>query len=73
LSPEHTEVYAYTKEYEGEKMLVLLNFVDNEVSYTLPEGWSASAPVHIGNYEGDVELQTGTIKLRPYEAVALVQ
>ncbi|GGD51466.1 alpha-glucosidase [Muriicola marianensis] len=36
LLPDHEQVYAYTREWEGEKMLVLLNFSDDIVTLPVP-------------------------------------
>lgn len=65
-------MFAYTKEYEGERMLVLLNFSKETVEYDIPEDWSSSFGDHLGNYEGEVTLSKGKVSLRPYEAVAVV-
>ncbi len=36
LLPDHEKIYAYTREWEGEKMLVLLNFSDDIVTLPVP-------------------------------------
>ncbi len=36
LLPEHEKVYAYTREWKGEKMLVLLNFSDDIITLPVP-------------------------------------
>ena len=36
LLPEHEKVYAYTREWEGEKMLVVLNFSSDIVTLPVP-------------------------------------
>lgn len=37
LASDHSQVYAYTREYQGKKFLVLLNFSDRTANITLPE------------------------------------
>ena len=67
LWPEDEEIFAYTRTLEQEKLLVLCNFKDYEVSYTLPDGLKPSqGKLLISNYlqQGD-----GVSKqpLRPFE------
>jgi len=72
LAPENEEVFAYIKEYEKKKMLVLLNFTKNTIEFGLP--WTVSALAvesYIDNYGDKVEVFNSVAKLRPYEAVAL--
>jgi len=63
VDPDHATVYAYTREWRGEKLLVLLNFSDKpaivKTGYALEK-----AKVLIQNYP-----TTGGEQLRPYEAV----
>lgn len=64
---EHPQVYAYTREYQGEHLLVLLNFSATEAVATLP----SELPVgrmqpFIGNYPDAVP--SAGPALRPYEA-----
>ena len=67
LSPEDEEIFAYTRTQEQEKLLVLCNFRDYEVSYALPEGWdSHDGKLLISNYKQDGE-GVSQAPLRPYE------
>ena len=67
LSPEDEEIFAYTRTQEQEKLLVLCNFRDYEVSYVLPEGWdSHDGKLLISNYIQDGE-GISQAPLRPYE------
>ena len=64
---EHPQVYAYTREYQGEHLPVLLNFSATEAVATLP----SELPVgrmqpFIGNYPDAVP--SAGPALRPYEA-----
>ena len=65
------EVYAYIREKDEEKLLVLNHFYGTDYTVQIPEEWVAEdAKVVIGNYS-DAKL-TAEIKLRPYETVAFL-
>lgn len=65
------QVYAYTREWLGERWLVLLNFSDREAAFTLAETLQdqfAARELVIGNYGEAVEGDRRSLALRPYEA-----
>lgn len=64
---EHERIYAYTRSYQGQRLLVLLNFFGQDAQMELPQGMEVSnAQLLLSNYEGG---QLGAqVKLRPYEA-----
>lgn len=62
LMEDDSNIFAYTREYEGTKLLVLCNFYSEEVSCELPEEFS-EAEILISNYK---DSRSGV--LRPYEA-----
>ena len=64
LDEANESIYAYTRELNGKKMLVLLNFTDKEASANTGVEMS-KAKVTLGNYE---TVSTDG-KLKPYEAV----
>ncbi|SHF94973.1 glycoside hydrolase family 13 protein [Ornithinibacillus halophilus] len=67
---EHEQIYAYTRTYEGEKLLVLTNFSEEEVKFDLPSDVSFEADeLLISNYpqNGGVE-DYNSFTLKPYEA-----
>jgi oligo-1,6-glucosidase len=64
LDKDNPDVYAYTREWEGKKILVLLNFHDQPVNVNTGIDVS-KAKVLMGNYEA--AMKDG--KLQPYEAV----
>jgi oligo-1,6-glucosidase len=66
LDKDNPAVYAYTREGNGKKMLVLLNFTSNEVKYTLNTNVS-EAKVLINNYGANIAGPT----LKPYEAFVI--
>lgn len=68
---DHRDIFAYVRNGEGEKLLVVNNFYSHEAEFTLPdevdvEGWSSD--VLLSNYE-DTANEYKNITLRPYESV----
>ncbi|TYS14081.1 alpha-glucosidase [Rossellomorea vietnamensis] len=69
LMPDHDKIYAYVREYEGVKMIVMLNFSADTPVFELPaELQGGSKELFIGNYEVDGEEDINQVELRPYEA-----
>lgn len=67
LAPEDPQVFAYTRKYEGRKLLVICNLSAEKVSFEIPGSVSwTQADRLIGNYEKQ-ELSIKT-ELRPWEA-----
>ncbi|MET1181289.1 alpha-glucosidase [Peribacillus simplex] len=67
LWPDDERIFAYTRSFEEEKLLVLCNFKEEDASYTLPEELHAySATRLIGNYDQEEE-GISSKPLRPYE------
>lgn len=70
LLPEDEELYVYTREYEGRKLLVVCSFTEKERSFNVPEEF-ADGTCLISNYEyGNSK---GAVTLRPYEAFVLMK
>ena len=70
LAPENPQVFAYTREYEGRKLLVICNLSSEKVSFEIPDSVSwTQADRLIGNYKYQ-ELARKT-ELRPWEAEVL--
>lgn len=66
LCPEHETVYAYTREFEGKKILVVCNFFEEPTSIKLPK--MTIVETLLSNYD----IQEGNVTnlhLRPYEAI----
>lgn len=68
---DHPDIFAYVRNGDGEKLLVVNNFYARETEFTLPDevdvkGWSSE--VLISNYE-DAKNVYSQISLRPYESV----
>ncbi len=61
------ELYVYEREYEGQKMLVINSFTENEVSFTAPKGFDLSkGELVLTNYDSPVISENG-FKTKPYE------
>lgn len=69
LVPEHTQLYVYTREWEGQSMLVLLNFSDTTASFELPSNF-VSAQVAINNYDS-MQTEGANVNLQAYQAIIL--
>ncbi|MFV8373699.1 glycoside hydrolase family 13 protein [Flavobacterium sp. LB1P71] len=68
LDKENPNVYAYTRELDGKKLLVLLNFTDKNSTYKI--GISvAKSKIILDNYAGTKKLKNNI--LRPYEAIVI--
>ena len=68
---EDREIFAYIREYNKERLLIINNFYGNEVNFKLPsdislEGYSIK--ILISNYE-DSSKDIENINLRPYESI----
>ncbi|MEK4167661.1 alpha-glucosidase C-terminal domain-containing protein [Anoxybacillus sp. FSL W8-0104] len=68
LSENEPYIYAYTRELDGVRWLIVLNHCDSDNVYTLPEEISsASRRLLLGNYT-DVKEEGTTLHMRPHEA-----
>ncbi len=67
LQRENPEIYAYTREKDGKKVLVLLNFSDKKSRIEMPE-IGAQKGILINNYDA-VEQQNNAVTLQPYQAI----
>lgn len=70
LLPEDEELYVYTREYEGRKLLVVCSFTEKERTCDIPEEF-ADGTCLISNYEYGTS--KGAVTLRPYEAFVLMK
>jgi len=66
LDPKNEKLFVYTRTLGSEKYLVVLNFSDEAVSYSLPGGVKAGK-LQISNL-GKAEEVTNALKLRAWEA-----
>jgi oligo-1,6-glucosidase len=67
---DHTneQVFAYTRELDSKKVLVLLSFNDAGGKFTLPAGMELGNEM-INNYAEALSNQNGMITLKPWQAV----
>ncbi|MFV5694610.1 glycoside hydrolase family 13 protein [Flavobacterium sp. LB3P122] len=68
LDKENPNVYAYTRELNGKKLLVLLNFTDKNSPYKIGIP-VAKSKIILDNYPNTKQLNNSM--LRPYEAIVL--
>lgn len=72
LLPKDPALYVYTRELNGEKLLVICNFSDQAKDFSLPDGFTPQKLTRlIGNYERPAA--EASFMLRPYEAVVFLQ
>ena len=68
LDKENPEVYAYTREWNGEKLLILLSFSNNGGSFSLSSEMKLGEEL-INNYDAKLSVENNLIKLKPWQAV----
>jgi len=69
LDAANEKIYAYTRTLNDEKILVLLNFSEEEINYTLPEKGN-TFDIMINNYN-DITIENNTAHLKPYQSVII--
>lgn len=67
LCAEDKDVFAYTRELNGDKILVVCNFHEKEVEFNINESFN-SVEILLSNYSDSNSL-LDSLKLRPYEAI----
>ena len=67
LCPEDKNIFAYTRELNGDKILVVCNFYDKEVTFSF-DGEFNHADILLSNYKNSSTL-IEKLNLRPYEAI----
>jgi len=74
VDADSEDVFAYTRTFKNDSVLVVCNFRASTVTWTLPSGMSRVQPgdVLISTY-GDVPIDRNVLRLRPFEAFACVQ
>lgn len=68
LNPEDENVFAYTRELNGEKILVVCNFKENPAKFMLKEDLEKEPEILLSNYK-DSAANLYELNLRPYEAI----
>lgn len=68
VDKENEAVYAYTRTYEGNTFLIILNFTATQAS--MPVSWnSQTAELLLNNYPDATAIDGDVIKLKPYQAL----
>lgn len=66
---DHEQIYAFTREWQGERLLVICNFSAVQPRFMLPDDLKfAEAELLIANYEVNPEEEIRSFTLKPYEA-----
>ena len=66
---EHPEIFAYTRSWNDDNILVICNFYGNTINVFLGEEYSKKdSQIILSNYK-DAKILGRDIKLRPYEAI----
>ena len=74
VDAEHEDVFAYTRSYNGESVLVVCNFRDRLIEWKLPLGLHGARREHLLiSTHGNLVLGNDTVSLRPFEAFACAQ
>jgi oligo-1,6-glucosidase len=68
LDPEHQQVYTYTRTLDEEKLLIVLNFSNEEVLYTLPFVLDVGTEPLVNNMLS-FKLENDILTLSPYQAL----
>lgn len=71
VNGEDSDVFSYTRQANGETLLVVASFSQAKVRFTLPDNLPAGILNHVllSNYPDAFSSKDATIYLRPYEAV----
>ncbi|MBP3475108.1 MAG: alpha-glucosidase [Lachnospiraceae bacterium] len=71
LLPDSEEIYSYIRTYGEQKLLVICNFTEKEISYEMPEALKGrNGEILISNYRRDA-IQDSMV-LAPYESMAVL-
>ena len=69
LLPGHEKIWAYSRNWHSQRLLVVSNFYGEPVDFTLPEGMQAGeGRLLLGNYP-DSPANPQSCRLRPYESL----
>ncbi|MCJ8210660.1 alpha-glucosidase [Mucilaginibacter sp. RS28] len=67
LDKDNPQVYAYTREWQGKRMLVLLNFSDKEAQTSV--ALSGNPKLLLNNYQDELKTKGIAMLLKPYQAL----
>lgn len=67
---KHDDVFAYTRAFGNEKVLVVANFREYSVTWLLPKGIKLLMEKLLTSSYGGINLMDGEVSLKPFEAFA---
>ena len=70
LDENNKQVYAYTRTLNNKKVIVIMNFSDKDVLFTIPTSAGKPGEVLIDNLNKYV-IKNGTLHLQPYQAIII--
>lgn len=66
---DHEQIYAFTRAWKEEQLLIICNFSESQPQFVLPDGFCFSAAeLMISNYKVNPEEEIRSFTLKPYEA-----
>ncbi|MEP6713146.1 MAG: alpha-amylase family glycosyl hydrolase, partial [Ferruginibacter sp.] len=68
LAENNKQVYAYTRSLDDKKVLIVMNFSDNEAGFNLPKSMGKIGEVLINNVSG-YKIKDGKFNLTPWQAI----
>ncbi|MGL5380226.1 glycoside hydrolase family 13 protein [Clostridium sp.] len=68
IDPEGCNIFAYTRRYNEDNILVVCNFYRDEIQFSFDEELKRNPEILISNYK-DSSKDIKNLKLRPYEAI----
>lgn len=71
LCPTDKKVFAYKRSYNGNMLLVISNFTDKKLVYSMPEDLSKYTYCTLLSNYVDVSVNNGQVSLNPYQTVIL--
>lgn len=70
LNEHDSEIYSYTRNYQGETLIVICSFSKEKVNFELPEAYHHRVfDLLLSNYSDSPKQLTKKVTLRPYEAL----
>lgn len=71
LDAAHSDVFAYSRTFEDRKVIVVTNFRQKDVTWSLPKGIKLQKEsILVSNYSDMSLSENGSVALRPFEAFA---
>jgi oligo-1,6-glucosidase len=70
LGENNKEVYAYTRTLNNKKVIVVMNFSDKNVLFTIPSSVGKPGEILINNLN-NYQVKNGAVHLQPYQAIII--